>query len=146
MIYGKLTLGYVRALLRLLSFAAIGVALALGSGRDGGWQTGTFHFEGADDDGWKGSGVSAARHAAGNPSDNPLNETIIFDIASESGTYRASITALLIDESVTYEELFPWLRNMPSQVKFRIKRKTLYFRDLKNAQHKAEILEVRKPG
>lgn len=145
MFYAELALVYMSVLLRSLIFAAVAFAPVLGSSRDAGWQTGTFHIEGADADGWKGSGVSAARHAPGNQSDNPLNETVVFDITSESGSYRAAINALLIDESVSYEELLPWLRDMPSQVRFRIKRKALYFLDSKNKQHKADIMGVRKP-
>ncbi len=135
----------MKLLLRWLIIAAVAVVRVVASGRDAGWQTGTFHIEGAYDGGWKGSGVSAARHVPGNPSPNPLNETVFFDITSESRTYRAALTTLLIDESVSYEELHPWLRNMPPHVRFRIKRKALYFLDSKNKQHKAEIVEVRIP-
>jgi hypothetical protein len=129
-----------------LLFAAAAVAPALGSNRAASWQTGTFHLEGEDNGGWKGSGVSAARHAPGNLSDDPLNETVFFDITSESGTYRAALTVLLVDESVSYEELLPWLRNLrAAQVRFRTKRKALYFLDSASKQHKADIVGVLKP-
>jgi hypothetical protein len=89
--------------------------------------------------------VSAARHSPGKQSYDPLSEVVVFDISSEGRCYRASITGLLIDRSVTYEELFPWLGDVPPQVQFRIKGKTLYFLDSKNKQHKAEIVPSPEP-
>jgi hypothetical protein len=127
-------------LLRCFVLASLLVGALLGSGRDSGWQTGTFHLEGDAADGWKGSGASAARHSPGSQSDDPLNDTIIFDISSASGSYRATITALLVDQSVSAEELFPWLKDVPQRVQFRVKGKTLYLLDSKNKQHKADLI------
>ena len=136
---------YVTVLLRWLIFATLIVATMLGSSRDTDWQMGTFRVEVADIDGWKGNGVSAARRLPGRESTNPLSNTVIFDISSASGSYRAAISALLVDESVSYEELFPWLMNLPPRVQFRIKGKTLYLLDSKNKQHKADIIASGKP-
>jgi hypothetical protein len=127
-------------LLRCFVLASLMAGALLGSGRDTSWQTGTFHLEGAAADGWKGSGVSAARYAPGRQSGDPLSDTIIFDIASASGPHRATITALLVDRSVSAEELFPWLKDVPQRVQFRVKGKTLYLLDSKNKQHKAELI------
>jgi hypothetical protein len=132
-------------MLRWFILTTFSVTLLLGSSRDTGWQTGTFRIEGADNDGWNGLGVSAARRAPGGQSDNPLSETVVFDISSEGGSYRASITGLPIDRSVSYDELFPWLRDMPPQVRFRIKGNTIYFFDSKNKQHKANIVPSAGP-
>jgi hypothetical protein len=133
-------------MLRWFLFAALTVATVIGSSRDTGWQTGTFRIQDADDEGWNGLGVSAARRSPGNQSDNPLSQTVLFDISSEFGSYRASITGLPMDESVSYEELFPWLRDLPPQVRFRIKGKTIYFLDSKNKQHKADLIPSPQPN
>jgi hypothetical protein len=132
-------------LFRWLIFAAVTAATMTGATRDTRWRTGTFRIDGADDEGWNGFGVSAARKSPGNQSYNPLTESVVFDISSEGGSYRASITGVPIDRSVTYEELFPWLRDVPPQVRFRTKGKTIYFLDLKNKQHKADILLSPEP-
>lgn len=132
-------------LLRWSMFATLTIATMLGASRDTGWQMGTFRIDSADAEGWKGQGVSAARQAPGRQSDDPLNATVVFDVSTEAGSYTAAITALLIDESVSYEELFPWLRDMPPGVQFRVKGKTLYLLDSKNKQHKADIIAFRKP-
>jgi hypothetical protein len=127
-------------MLRWFIFTTLTVAMALGSSRGNGWQTGTFRIEGADSDGWNGYGVAAARRAPGTQSDDPLSETVVFDIASEGGSYRASITGLLMDNSESYDELFPWLRDVPPQVRFRTKKNRIYFLDSRNKQHQANIV------
>jgi hypothetical protein len=132
-------------LVRSLILATLMAGISLASGRDTGWQTGTFHLEGDVADGWKGGGVSAARSAPGRPSDNPLSDSLIFDIYTPNGSYRASIDALLIDQSVTAEELFPWLKDVPQRVQFRVKGNTLYLLDSKNKQHKADLIPVPVP-
>jgi hypothetical protein len=119
--------------------------MLIGSSRDTGWQTGTFRIEGADDGGWSGFGVSADRRSPGNQSPDPLSEAVFFDITSENGSYRAAVTGLPMDRSTSYEELFPWLRDLPPQVRFRIKGTTVYFLDAKNKQHKADIIPFPKP-
>jgi hypothetical protein len=132
-------------MLRWLIFAILSVAMVLGSTRDTGWQTGTFRIQGADDEGWNGSGVSAARRAPGKQSYDPLSETVVFDIPYKGGSYRASITGLAIDRSVSYDELFPWLRDVPPQVRFRTKGNKIYFLDSKNKQHEADIVASSGP-
>lgn len=132
-------------MLRWLIFATLTVAMVHGSSRDNGWQTGTFRIHDADNDGWNGYGVAAARHAPGGQSSDPLSQTVVFDISNEGGSYRASITGLPMDRSVSYDELFPWLRDVPAQVRFRTKGNTIYFLDSKNKPHKADIVQSSAP-
>ena len=132
-------------MLRWFIFTSFTVAMVLGSSRDTGWQTGTFRIEGADNDGWNGSRVSASRGTPGKQSYDPLHQTVVFDISYEGGAYRASITGLPVDRSTSYDELFPWLRDVPPQVRFRAKRNTIYFLDSKNKQHKAGIIPFSGP-
>jgi hypothetical protein len=133
------------AMLRWFIFSTLAVAMMLASSRDTGWQTGAFRIEGSDNEGWNSFGVAAARRAPGKQSDDPLSETLVFDINYEGGSYRGSITGLAIDRSVSYDELFPWLRDVPSQVRFRIKQNTIYFLDSKNKLHKADIIPSPQP-
>lgn len=125
---------------RWFIFATLTVATMMGAGRDTGWQTGAFRIEAAGDEGWNGFGVSAARRSPGNQSSNPLSEYLVVDITAEGSSYRALITGLPVDRSVSYEELFSWLRDVPPQVRFRIKGKTIHFLDSKNKDHKAEMV------
>jgi hypothetical protein len=133
-------------MLRWFMFTTLTVGMILGSSRDTGWKAGTFRIEGADNEGWNGSGVSAAWRAPGKPSNDPLRETVVFNISYEGGSYCASITGLLIDRSESYDELFPWLRDVPPQVRFRTKGNTIYFLDSKNKQHKADIVPSYGPN
>jgi hypothetical protein len=132
-------------MLRWFVLTTLTVAMALGAGADPGWHTGTFRVQGTDIEGCNGMRISAARHEPEEQSSSPLSAMVVFYITYKGGSYKASVSGLPIDTSISLDELFPWLRDVPPQVRFRIRGNTLYFLDSKNRKHKADILAYYAP-
>jgi hypothetical protein len=109
---------FCRCLIAALTLAQI----MSGAGRNTGWQTGTFHLEEADSTGWNGYGVSAARRAQGGATSDPLSISVTFVVTSATGSFRASLDGLANDRTASTQDVFSWLRDMPTEVRFRVER------------------------